>query len=129
MAGVSLIIWGIYEICYGFIQTKTLTNFVFGLLVGFQVLAAFGLVVMIVARIHSRAAESETRVNQLERLLPICAYCKKIRDKDNNWHNIETYIEEKTTSQFSHGICPECLEKYFPEYAHKKRVNNNFSRM
>jgi hypothetical protein len=119
LAGISLILWAVYVVVYGFIRIDALRDFIFGLLVGFQVFAAFGLAVMVMDRIRLRAEENERRVTQLEKLLPICSYCKKIRDKNNGWHVIETYIEERTDSQFSHGICPECLGKHFPDYAEK----------
>jgi hypothetical protein len=121
LAGTSMILWGAYILLYGFIQIVEIYDFVFGMLVGFQILASFGLVVMIVDRIHLRAAESEKRVSQLEKLLPICAHCRKIRGKNDQWYNMETYIEENTTSQFSHGICPECLTRYFPQYSKKHK--------
>ena len=51
-------------------------------------------------------------VQQLEGLLPICAYCKRIRDASDNWESIERYVEERSEAQFSHGYCPACYEKY-----------------
>jgi sigma-B regulation protein RsbU (phosphoserine phosphatase) len=51
------------------------------------------------------------RVKQLQGLLPICSYCKKIRDDRNYWQRVEHYICEHSDVQFSHGICPECFEK------------------
>ena len=51
------------------------------------------------------------RVKQLHGLLPICAYCKKIRDDRNYWQQVESYVSAHTDAQFSHGICPECYEK------------------
>ena len=51
------------------------------------------------------------RVEQLEGLLPICAFCKSIRNKAGNWEPIETYISERSHATFSHGICPDCSEK------------------
>lgn len=119
LAGISQILWAIYMLVYGLFQNGELYDFVFGLLVGFQILAAFGLVVMIVDRIHLRAAKTERRVNQLEKLLPICAHCRKIHGKDDEWYDMETYIEKNTTSQFSHGICPDCMKRYFPQYVKK----------
>ncbi|MEX2137791.1 MAG: response regulator transcription factor [Pirellulales bacterium] len=47
-------------------------------------------------------------VQQLRGLLPICSYCKKIRDDKNYWHQLESYFSLHTDAQFSHGICPEC---------------------
>ena len=52
------------------------------------------------------------RVQTLEGLLPICAYCKRIRDNDGGWQKMETYIEGRTNAAFSHGVCPECYHLY-----------------
>ncbi len=51
------------------------------------------------------------RVKQLHGLLPICAYCKKIRDDHNYWQQVEAYITSHSEAQFSHGICPDCHER------------------
>ena len=50
------------------------------------------------------------RVRRLTGLLPICAYCKAIRDDSDYWHRVEEYVSEHADVQFSHGICPNCLE-------------------
>lgn len=55
--------------------------------------------------------EAVTRVTQLQGLLPICSYCKKIRDDRNYWHQVEQYLSEHADARFTHSICPECLEK------------------
>jgi DNA-binding response OmpR family regulator len=58
-----------------------------------------------------RVRELETalaKVNQLQGMLPICSYCKKIRDDQNYWQKVENYITEHSEAQFSHGICPDC---------------------
>jgi len=65
-------------------------------------------------RLSDRVNELEqalTRVRRLQGLLPICAYCKRIRDDQNYWSQVETYLAEHTDVQFSHGICPSCLER------------------
>ncbi|MBI4661809.1 MAG: response regulator [Verrucomicrobia bacterium] len=51
-------------------------------------------------------------VKRLEGLLPICMYCKKIRDDRNEWQQLERYIVPRSEAKFSHSICPECYEKY-----------------
>lgn len=53
------------------------------------------------------------QVRQLESFLPICSYCKRIRDDENYWRQIEEYVGARTGTQFSHGICPTCAEKVF----------------
>jgi len=55
------------------------------------------------------------QVEALEGLLPTCASCKKIRDKEGNWHELEAYIESHSEAEFSHGICPDCLNKYYSD--------------
>lgn len=56
-----------------------------------------------------KAAELlRARVTLLEGILPICMYCKKIRDDSASWHQLETYISSHSEAHFSHGICPEC---------------------
>jgi len=50
------------------------------------------------------------RVKQLEGIIPICMYCKKIRDDRNDWQRLEKYITDHSEAQFSHGICPTCME-------------------
>lgn len=56
--------------------------------------------------------EALARVKQLQGLLPICSYCKKIRDDQNYWQQVEGYISEHSEAIFSHGICPDCFEKF-----------------
>lgn len=51
------------------------------------------------------------QIHQLQDLLPICSYCKKIRDDGNYWRQVEGYLSAHTGVQFSHGICPECFTK------------------
>jgi phosphoserine phosphatase RsbU/P len=56
--------------------------------------------------------EALSRVKQLQGLLPICSYCKKIRNDRNYWQQVEGYISEHSGAQFSHGICPECYARH-----------------
>jgi len=57
-----------------------------------------------------------SRVKQLQGLLPICCYCKRIRDDQHYWHQVEAYVGAHTDVRFSHGICPECSEKLRVEF-------------
>jgi phosphoserine phosphatase RsbU/P len=54
--------------------------------------------------------EALARVKYLQGLLPICSYCKKIRNDKNYWQQVDTYISEHSEARFSHGVCPDCLE-------------------
>lgn len=51
------------------------------------------------------------RVKQLEGIIPICMYCKKIRDDKNTWSQLEQYISDHSEAKFSHGICPHCVDE------------------
>ena len=64
--------------------------------------------------------EALSRVKQLQGLLPICSYCKKIRDDQNYWHQVESYVGKHTDARFSHGICPDCTEKFRVELTSKR---------
>ena len=88
-------------------------------------------------RVQERTAELETanrelsralsEVKQLNELLPICSYCKKIRDDKDYWHSVENYISQHTNAQFTHGICPECYQKVMKSES-KKNPSDQASR-
>ena len=58
----------------------------------------------------------EEEIKKLEELLSICSHCKKIRDEEGVWHQMEEYMSRRKNLSFSHGICKECMVKYYPEY-------------
>lgn len=60
--------------------------------------------------------DAVSKVRTLSGMLPICASCKKIRDDTGYWNQIESYIHKHSDAEFSHGICPECAEKLYPEF-------------
>jgi len=64
-------------------------------------------------RVHvaQRILDYTTRIQKLESFIPICSYCKKIRDDHNYWQRIESYISERTGSEFSHSVCPDCYQR------------------
>ena len=62
-------------------------------------------------RVSGRMAEALEKVKTLHGLLPICAWCKRIRDDKGYWSQVEAYIREHTGADFTHGICPACYEK------------------
>lgn len=66
------------------------------------------------ARVRNRTRDLQdalTQVKQLRGLLPICAWCKAVRDDHDYWHSVEEYISARTDAQFSHGICPNCVRE------------------
>lgn len=62
-------------------------------------------------RLLAQLTSALAEVRELQRILPICMYCKSIRDDENYWHSVEAYISRHTHSRFSHGICPQCFDK------------------
>jgi hypothetical protein len=62
---------------------------------------------------NQRLRKALAEIKTLEGILPICCHCKKIRDDQGSWHRMEKYIRERSTAQFSHGICPECLKIHY----------------
>ena len=62
-------------------------------------------------RLVSELRSALAEVRELQKILPICMYCKNIRDDANYWQSVETYISHHTHTRFSHGICPSCYEK------------------
>lgn len=53
----------------------------------------------------------------LQRILPICSHCKRIRRYDQDWEQVESYFKKNLDLQFTHGICPECMKKHYPDQA------------
>jgi PAS domain S-box-containing protein len=60
-------------------------------------------------------SDASTRLNHLSGLLPMCASCRKIRDREGGWQDLESYIRQHTEADFTHGICPECRRRLYPE--------------
>ena len=66
-------------------------------------------------RLISDLQNALSEVKTLRGFLPICSYCKNIRDDKGYWNQIKSYIHKHSDAEFSHGICPECAKKHYPE--------------
>jgi DNA-binding response OmpR family regulator len=66
-------------------------------------------------RVAERILRFTTEIRQLQGLIPICAYCRKIQNDANYWQLVEAYISEQTGCDFTHGMCPECAEKFLSD--------------
>ena len=108
------------------------------LFAAFALLAMIAGVVLVVrwrtGRLRRRAAELERSVEEavarlrvLSGLLPICSVCKKVRDDDGYWQQIERYIDRHSEAVFSHGLCPECVEEHYADYSGKDADANSAS--
>ena len=65
------------------------------------------------------------RIGYLESILPVCASCKKIRMDPAFWADIKTFVQERAKTEFTHGICPDCIEKYYPELKNDNKAASN----
>lgn len=64
--------------------------------------------------------EALSKIKVLSGFLPTCSFCKRIRNDKGEWEQIETYIRDRSEADFSHSVCPECMEKRYPELLNKK---------
>jgi hypothetical protein len=62
-------------------------------------------------RLVAELQAAQTEVRTLRGFLPICSYCKSIRDDENYWHAVDAYLSAHTNTKFSHGICPNCFAR------------------
>ena len=76
-------------------------------------------------RLVSELQEALAQVKTLKGFLPICASCKNIRDDEGYWQQIESYLCDHADVEFSHGICPACIEKYYPEFAAHMKASSD----
>jgi len=79
-----------------------------------QALARQVMALLELRRVSAHMADVLEKVKMLHGLLPICAWCKRIRDDHGYWSQVEAYIHEHMGADFTHGICPECFEKQRP---------------
>jgi K+-sensing histidine kinase KdpD len=76
-------------------------------------IAILGLLAYFVDRVAKESSATKKEVKLLEGLLPICASCKKIRDSNNEWQQLEAYITHHSQAKFTHGVCPECAQRLY----------------
>lgn len=124
-AAAASVTWFIVERFNGFPYSSELVRYWNG---GVR-LTAFVIMGVIMSRIrmaidcekelNEELSQRIAEVKQLTGLLPICANCKNIRDDQGYWHQVESYVRQHSEAKFSHGICPACIEKLYPDFASK----------
>lgn len=88
----------------------TITEASINALIRIVVLSSFAL---IIDRTAIQTRKLSRQVSLLEGLLPICSYCKKIRDQNEQWQVMERYIMERSEAKFTHSICPDCMREHY----------------
>jgi len=134
LAGVMILgraIWSLYEQQFHVLMDSPVQFIFFVSVIVLQLGENFAFIMLNSERVENELLEAETglksTVEDLQRalgeirtltgMLPICSNCKKIRDDQGYWRAVEHFIEEHSQAEFSHGICPECLQKLYPELA------------
>ncbi len=84
---------------------------------GLYALSCFALCLLNFQRLEFDLTKTLREVKQLKGILPICTGCKKIRDDKGYWRQVELYINTHSDATFTHSLCPECLERMYPEYS------------
>lgn len=64
--------------------------------------------------------ETQKEIKILRGLLTTCSSCKKVKDTEGSWTKMESYINKHSEANFSHGMCPDCFKKYYPDYEYKE---------
>lgn len=85
------------------------------LFVNLSIFAVITSIILIFTYLTIRSYQQ--RIETLKGIVPICSHCKQIRDDKGYWNSVEAYVARYTEAEFSHGICPECLKKHYPELA------------
>jgi DNA-binding response OmpR family regulator len=65
--------------------------------------------------INAKLKKALDRIETLEGILPICSFCKKIRNENGTWNRLEGYIMARSSAKFSHSVCPDCLKRHYPD--------------
>lgn len=89
-------------------------TFLINLLICFGITALVLLLVVLIIKAYQK------KIDTLRGIVPICSYCKQIRDDKGYWNQVDEYVARHTEAEFSHSICPECVKKYFPDLPSSK---------
>lgn len=71
-------------------------------------------------KLIAQLQDALAKIKTLRGMVPICSNCKKVRNDKGFWEQVEAYVSEHTEAEFSHGMCPDCIKKLYPEYYGKK---------
>ncbi|MCP3926011.1 MAG: hypothetical protein GY714_25900 [Desulfobacterales bacterium] len=84
------------------------------LMINISICIAITIIVLIFVNLS--VTTYKKRIETLRGIVPICSFCKQIRDDSGYWNRVEEYVAKHTEAKFSHGICPDCLEKHYPDH-------------
>ncbi|MBU0728576.1 MAG: cache domain-containing protein [Proteobacteria bacterium] len=94
-------------------EKETIKQIFITLIINLVICVAITIVVLILINLSVTAYQN--RIETLRGIVPICSYCKQIRDDKGYWNRVEAFVAKHTEAQFSHSICPTCMEEHYPE--------------
>lgn len=94
-------------------EQETVKHIFTTLLINIGICIIITAIVILLVKLSVDAYQS--RIETLRGIVPICSYCKQIRDDKGYWNKVEAYVAKHTEAQFSHSICPSCMEQHYPE--------------
>lgn len=100
---------------FDIIAKSTVQGMVFAGFVVAKTLLAMSLLILTAQRFASDLMETQHKVVTLEGLLPVCSHCKKIRDDNGYWDDVDTYLDHHSDIRISHGLCPDCHDELYPD--------------
>ncbi|EKD82527.1 MAG: hypothetical protein ACD_39C01234G0001 [uncultured bacterium] len=89
------------------------------------ILVIVGLIILNFQKVEFDLSAAAEEVQTLRGIIPICSACKKIKDDQGTWGQIETYIRDRSHAEFSHGMCPDCMNRLYPDYADEVSDDKN----
>lgn len=131
LPGMSVALLSVVAFDWFFDQTPRVLDFTTGNALRTVVFTGISLMVTLLDRQRRHALEklmatslnlqkALDEVKTLRGILPICSYCKKVMAGPETWIELEKYVRRHSEAKFSHGVCPECMQKYFPDIYQRK---------
>lgn len=102
---------------HDFMQSSGVQSASFFVFIGGSILIITGLIILNLQRVEFDLATANEEIVNLQGIIPICSVCKKIRNDDGVWDQLERYIQSHTEAEFSHSICPECMRQKYPDFS------------
>lgn len=98
-------------------EGETTRHIFIALMINLGICLFITIIVLVLVSLSVKAYLS--RIDTLRGIVPICSYCKQIRDDKGYWNQVEAYVAKHTDAEFSHGICPDCMKKHYPKFVDK----------
>lgn len=124
-SGLLLLLSAIHALATLFFEPASTDYFNTGLLQSaslllwplFRLVINLSLIILNSQRIEHDLSQASQEIKALQGLLPVCSHCKSVRDDEGEWQTLEDYLDHNTQVQITHGMCPHCMTKLYPDFA------------